>query len=116
MDNAADLIPIPPWSADRMSDFFDITIKDALMHGLTSIHDADVYDASTAFYKRFVLVPFATVILADIWIPRISEECKSSFLPDLSQNRLYLMSRGTLLLTVCPHLLHPLCKSKAAGF
>ena len=43
-----------------MSDFFDITMKDALMHGLTSIHDADAYDASTAFYKRSVLIPCTT--------------------------------------------------------
>ena len=61
-----ELIPIPPWLPDRMSDFFDITMKDALMHGLTSIHDADAYDASTAFYKRFVMVPCATATSPEI--------------------------------------------------
>jgi len=58
------LIPNPPWSADRMSDFFETTMKDALMHGLTSIHDADA--TSIAFYKKLVLVPCEIIILAEI--------------------------------------------------
>ena len=61
-----ELIPNPPWSADRVSDFFETTMKDALMHGLTSIHDADADPMSIAFYKRFVLVPYAIVILVEI--------------------------------------------------
>ena len=66
VDNAMELIPNPPWSADRVSNFFETTMKDALMHGLTSIHDADA--TSIDFFKRFVLVPFKffIIIVAEI--------------------------------------------------
>ncbi|KDR78376.1 hypothetical protein GALMADRAFT_266881 [Galerina marginata CBS 339.88] len=41
VDNAMSLIPTPPWTEAQLSEFFDMTIKEALSFGLTSIHDAD---------------------------------------------------------------------------
>ena len=34
-----DLIPTPEWSDKQMSEYFELTMKQALSYGLTSIHD-----------------------------------------------------------------------------
>lgn len=47
------LIPTPAWSEDLMSQFFDTTMKEALSHGLTSIHDADSRPDHIALFKKF---------------------------------------------------------------
>ncbi|KIK09545.1 hypothetical protein K443DRAFT_671448, partial [Laccaria amethystina LaAM-08-1] len=52
VDNAMNLIPIPHWTENQISDFFDATIKEALSHGLTSIHDADSKLDHLAFFKK----------------------------------------------------------------
>jgi len=52
VDNAMDLIPIPPWSDQQVAGFYDLTIKQALSYGLTSIHDADTRLAHIDFFKR----------------------------------------------------------------
>ncbi|KJA25467.1 hypothetical protein HYPSUDRAFT_37448 [Hypholoma sublateritium FD-334 SS-4] len=52
VDNAMDLIPIPPWSEKQITEFFDMTMKQALSHGLTSIHDADAKPAHIAFFQK----------------------------------------------------------------
>ena len=35
------LVPVPEWTDEQMTQFFDATMKAALSYGLTSIHDAD---------------------------------------------------------------------------
>jgi predicted amidohydrolase YtcJ len=52
IDNAMDLVPIPPWSQEQMSDYFQRTMKDALQHGLTSIHDASTDPTSIKFFMQ----------------------------------------------------------------
>ncbi|GLB44179.1 putative amidohydrolase family protein [Lyophyllum shimeji] len=52
VDNAMALIPTPAWTEQRMSDYFDTTMWDALSHGLTSIHDAMSYPDQIRFFKR----------------------------------------------------------------
>ena len=52
MDNAIELIPIPAWTEPVMAEFFDITMKDALSVGLTSIHDADSSPEAIALFKK----------------------------------------------------------------
>ena len=52
VDNAMALIPTPEWTEERMNQFFDKTIKDALSHGLTSIHDAMSTTQQIQFLKK----------------------------------------------------------------
>ncbi|KAJ3759321.1 amidohydrolase family-domain-containing protein [Lentinula raphanica] len=40
LDNAMSLVPTPQWTDEQMATFFETTMKVALSHGLTSIHDA----------------------------------------------------------------------------
>ena len=52
VDNAINLIPIPEWTEGSMSRFFEVTIKEALSYGLTSIHDADTKVDQIKFFKK----------------------------------------------------------------
>ncbi|KAF8901017.1 amidohydrolase family-domain-containing protein [Gymnopilus junonius] len=52
VDNAMSLIPIPPWTETQLSEFFDVTIKEALSFGLTSIHDADTKPKHIKFFQK----------------------------------------------------------------
>ncbi|KAF4617162.1 hypothetical protein D9613_005991 [Agrocybe pediades] len=52
VDNAMDLLPIPQWTENQMSKFFNMTITEALSVGLTSIHDADTSPARIQFYRN----------------------------------------------------------------
>jgi hypothetical protein len=52
VDNAMALIPRPKWTNDTMKRYFATTMKDALAHGLTSIHDAGTYPDHIQFFKR----------------------------------------------------------------
>lgn len=52
VDNAANLIPIPEWSEETISRYYDLTIKEALSYGLTSIHDADTKVNQINFFKK----------------------------------------------------------------
>lgn len=52
VDNAMELIPRPAQSERQMKDYFDLTMKDALAHGLTSIHDADSSPEKIEFFKK----------------------------------------------------------------
>ena len=52
VDNAMSLIPIPPWSEKQITEFFDLTMKQALSFGLTSIHDADTKPSHIAFFQK----------------------------------------------------------------
>jgi predicted amidohydrolase YtcJ len=54
IDNAMQLVPIPPYSEAQMQEYFAVTMKHALEYGLTSIHDAESSPTSIAFYKRCV--------------------------------------------------------------
>lgn len=54
VDNAMDLLPIPEWSEAQISDFYDLTIKEALSYGLTSIHDADTKLPHIKFFQKYV--------------------------------------------------------------
>ncbi|KAF8889019.1 amidohydrolase family-domain-containing protein [Infundibulicybe gibba] len=51
IDNAQSLIPFPEWTESQLSDFFDITVKEALAHGVTSIHDAAAGPNDIALFK-----------------------------------------------------------------
>ena len=52
VDNAMNLIPTPEWSEETISRFYEVTIKEALSYGLTSIHDADTKVNQIKFYKK----------------------------------------------------------------
>ena len=52
IDNAVNLIPIPEWSEETISRFFEVTINEALSYGLTSIHDADTKVNQIKFLKK----------------------------------------------------------------
>jgi hypothetical protein len=52
VDNAMDLVPVPPWTEMQMAGYFQRTMKDALQHGLTSIHDAMTDPASIEFFMK----------------------------------------------------------------
>lgn len=52
VDNAMSLIPNPPRSEGTMREYFDLTMKDALSHGLTSIHDAMATPEMISFFKK----------------------------------------------------------------
>ena len=52
VDNAANLISIPEWSEEAISRFFELTIKEALSYGLTSIHDADTKVNQIKFFQK----------------------------------------------------------------
>lgn len=47
-----DLIPVPEWSEKQMSEFFELTMKQALSYGLTSIHDAMTKPEQVEFFKK----------------------------------------------------------------
>jgi len=79
VDNAMTLIPKPPWSDRQMKEYFDLTMKDALAHGLTSIHDADSSPRVISFFKRLSesgklpirLYLMGNVPSTDYWGPQI---------------------------------------------
>ncbi|KAF8797602.1 hypothetical protein BYT27DRAFT_7204413 [Phlegmacium glaucopus] len=52
IDNAMNLVPIPEWSEETMSRYFELTMKEALSYGLTSIHDADSKVGMIKVFKR----------------------------------------------------------------
>ena len=52
VDNAANLIPFPEWSEETISRYYELTIKEALSYGLTSIHDADTKVNQIKFFKK----------------------------------------------------------------
>ena len=52
VDNAMYLVPVPEWSEETMSRFFELTIKEAISYGLTSIHDADSKVNQIKFFKK----------------------------------------------------------------
>ena len=52
VDNAANLISIPEWSEETITRYYELTIKEALSYGLTSIHDADTKVNQINFYKK----------------------------------------------------------------
>jgi predicted amidohydrolase YtcJ len=52
LDNAQQLVPQPAWSDDQISEFAQITLDDALAHGLTSIHDAAAEPYMIKFWQR----------------------------------------------------------------
>lgn len=56
VDNAMDLIPKPPRSEAIMHEYFDLTMKDGLAYGLTSIHDAMSTPEMISFFKKYVLL------------------------------------------------------------
>jgi hypothetical protein len=68
------LIPIPHWTENQISDFFDATIKEALSHGLTSIHDADSKLDHLAFFKKSVQPPSPHTLLS--YLSRMAERGK----------------------------------------
>lgn len=47
------LIPTPEWTEDLISQFFDTTMRDALAHGLTSIHDAMSLPEQIDLFKKY---------------------------------------------------------------
>ncbi|KAG6895861.1 hypothetical protein C0992_011960 [Termitomyces sp. T32_za158] len=52
VDNAMDLIPTPEWDEERINQFFNKTLEDALSYGLTSIHDAMTTPQQIQFFKK----------------------------------------------------------------
>jgi predicted amidohydrolase YtcJ len=58
IDNALDLIDNvkPARTEVETVQCFEITMRDALRFGLTSIHDAAAFPDDIAFFKRYVLL------------------------------------------------------------
>lgn len=52
VDNARALIPTPEWTFDVMKGYLTTAMKDAVAHGLTSIHDAGSSPEHILFFKR----------------------------------------------------------------
>ncbi|XP_006459408.1 hypothetical protein AGABI2DRAFT_191394 [Agaricus bisporus var. bisporus H97] len=52
VDNAMDLIPIPPWTHNQMEEYFSATANLALQYGLTSIHDAQTKIPMVEFFQK----------------------------------------------------------------
>ncbi|EIW76728.1 hypothetical protein CONPUDRAFT_139452 [Coniophora puteana RWD-64-598 SS2] len=53
VDNAMELIKVPPWTQTQMLEYFDKAVKDAHAHGLTSIHDAMSTLDNIVFFKEY---------------------------------------------------------------
>jgi hypothetical protein len=71
-----DLIPTPPWSHEKMREYFNLAMTDALAHGLTSIHDAGSTADSIEFFRKQVLIdPFLSCFAyAYILFLRLAED------------------------------------------
>ena len=54
IDNAMSLVPVPEWSEEIMSHYFELTIKEALSYGVTSIHDADSKVNQIKVFRKYV--------------------------------------------------------------
>ncbi|KAF9028037.1 hypothetical protein BDZ89DRAFT_1101814 [Hymenopellis radicata] len=52
VDNAMSLVPLPKWSEEQVSMYFETTMQAALEYGLTSIHDAASEPDIISFMKR----------------------------------------------------------------
>lgn len=52
MDSAQDLIARPILTEEDLKRRFDVTVRDALSTGLTSLHDAGFNPTSLDFFKR----------------------------------------------------------------
>ncbi|KAF8903036.1 amidohydrolase family-domain-containing protein [Mucidula mucida] len=52
VDNAMSLVPLPKWSEEQVSMYFETTIQAALEFGITSIHDAASEPAIISFMKK----------------------------------------------------------------
>lgn len=76
VDNAMELINMPPWSEERVQEFFELTIKQALSYGLTSIHDADTKLDHIHFFKKYVSYLFCCQSHLTYWNDRMAEEGK----------------------------------------
>lgn len=46
------LIPKPPLSERMAREYFDVTMRDAVAHGLTSIHDADSQPEAISLFRK----------------------------------------------------------------
>lgn len=60
VDNARKLIPSPEWSTNTMKRYFETTMKDAVAHGLTSIHDAGTSPKQILFFQKYCFTYRAT--------------------------------------------------------
>jgi predicted amidohydrolase YtcJ len=56
LDNAQALIRRQQWTRKDMQTRFDITVRDALANGLTSVHDMMLWPPWADFFQRFIFV------------------------------------------------------------
>lgn len=61
IDKAMLLIPKPPLSEKQKQEYFDVAIRNALAHGLTSVHDAKASPEMIDFFRRQVDFPCAII-------------------------------------------------------
>lgn len=52
LDNAQSLIAKPEMSEDDLRKRFEVTVRDALANGLTSVHDAGFSPDSLTFFRK----------------------------------------------------------------
>ncbi|KIJ47331.1 hypothetical protein M422DRAFT_164250, partial [Sphaerobolus stellatus SS14] len=79
VDNAKSLIPIPEPSSDTVRRYFTTTMKAAVAHGLTAIHDAGTSPELIEFFKSLAdqrMIPIRLYIMGrlasdDYWGPKI---------------------------------------------
>lgn len=69
VDNARKLIPSPAWSTSTMKRYFETAMKDAVAHGLTSIHDAGTSPEQILFFKDMAgenIIPIRLYVMGRI--------------------------------------------------
>ncbi|KAF8499903.1 amidohydrolase family-domain-containing protein [Hysterangium stoloniferum] len=69
VDNARSLIPSPAWTFETVKQYFATTMKDALAHGLTSLHDAGSPPDAIKFFKEMAdaeMLPIRLYVMGKI--------------------------------------------------
>ncbi|GJJ08276.1 hypothetical protein Clacol_002486 [Clathrus columnatus] len=69
VDNAKRLVPVPEWSSSVMKRYLATTMKDAVAHGLTSIHDAGTSPEHILFFKQMAdqnMLPIRFYVMGQI--------------------------------------------------
>jgi predicted amidohydrolase YtcJ len=52
LDNAQELLKLPPLTETDLKERFTVAVNDALAYGLTSLHDAGLDPSSLEFFVR----------------------------------------------------------------
>ena len=98
LDNAQDLVQRPPPSHGSLTKLFNATVRHALSHGVTAIHDAGISPLSLYFFRTSVShenVPFYRLTVHTyseaehnrLPVNPITQDLDRTFLPDRTIRR-----------------------------